>query len=238
MIISFTPSIEEIFQYHINKYFKEIKFAEIWEHYKSVNVSLIHPFEYFYAKLNGIESVQEELAKGKRLFPSVTIISDNENAAYSEIVNGTPCVLDKEFIEDLKKDAALPVDERFFQFALSDLEKLESFENIYMIRSDVNCRNHVTIEIWADNQILKNRIYDLLDLFLKANGRFELGRGVGLEIMDGTVKGHKGAMYNFDFGKTLYGATIDFDVIYQKTQFNSDIQVSNGVEIDAVFRRD
>lgn len=238
MIISFTPSIEEIFQYHINKYFKEIKFAEIWEHYKSVNVSLIHPFEYFYAKLNGIESVQEELAKGKRLFPSVTIISDNENAAYSEIVNETSCVLDKEFIEDLKKDAALPVDERFFQFALSDLEKLESFENIYMIRSDVNCRNHVTIEIWADNQILKNRIYDLLDLFLKANGRFELGRGVGLEIMDGTVKGHKGAMYNFDFGKTLYGATIDFDVIYQKTQFNSDIQVSNGVEIDAVFRSD
>ena len=238
MIISFTPSIEEIFQYHINKYFKEIKFAEIWEHYKSVNVSLIHPFEYFYAKLNGIESVQEELAKGKRLFPSVTIISDNENAAYSEIVNESVCSLDKDFIDDLKNDLALPVDERMFQVAESDLQTLESLDDVNFVRSDVNCRTHIIIEIWADNQILKNRIYDLLDLFCKANGRFELGRGVGLEIMDGTVKGHKGAMYNFDFGKTLYGATIDFDVIYQKTQFNSDIQVSNGVEIDAVFRRD
>ena len=238
MIISFTPSIEEIFQYHINKYFKEIKFAEIWEHYKSVNVSLIHPFEYFYAKLNGIESVQEELAKGKRLFPSVTIISDNENAAYSEIVNESVCSLDKDFIDDLKNDLALPVDERMFQLAESDLQTLESLDDVNFVRSDVNCRTHIIIEIWADNQILKNRIYDLLDLFCKANGRFELGRGVGLEIMDGTVKGHKGAMYNFDFGKTLYGATIDFDVIYQKTQFNSDIQVSNGVEIDAVFRRD
>ena len=238
MIISMTPSIEEILQYHIQKYFEEMKFAEIWERYKSVNVSLIHPFEYFYAKLNGIESVQEELAKGKRLFPSVTIICDNENAAYSEIVNETPCVLDKEFIEDLKKDIALPPDERFFQFAQSDLEKLECLENIYMIRSDVNCRSHITIEIWADNQILKNRIYDLLDLFLKANGRFELGRNVGIEIMDGTVRGQKGTLYNFDFGKTIYGANIDFDVIYQKVQFNSDIQVSNGVEIDEVFRRD
>ena len=85
---------------------------------------------------------------------------------------------------------------------------------------------------------MKNRIYDLLDLFLKANGRFELGRNVGIEIMDGTVKGQKGSLYNFDFGKTIYGANIDFDVIYQKVQFNSDIQVSNGVEIDAVFRRD
>lgn len=235
MIISFTPSIEEILQFHIQKYFKDIKFAEIWERYKNINVSLVHPFEYFYAKLNGVESIQEELANGKRLFPSVTIISGNENSAYSEIVNEIPCVLDKEFIDDLKKDSALPSDERLFQFAQSDLEVLERLENIYMIRSDVNCRNHMTIEIWADNQILKNRIYDLLDLFLKAKGRFDIGRGIGLEIMDSSVKGQKGTLYNFDFGKTLYGASIDLDVIYQKSQFNSDIQASNGAEISNVF---
>lgn len=238
MIISFAPSIEEILQFHIQKYFKDIKFSEIWERYKSVNVSLLHPFEYFYAKLNGIESVQEELAKGKKLFPSVTIISDNETAAYSEIVNESICTLDKDFIEDLKIDLSLPVDERMFQVAESDVQTLGSLENIDLVRSDVNCRSHITIEIWADNQILKNRIYDLLDLFLKANGRFELGRDVGLEIMDGTVKGQKGSLYNFDFGKTLYGAVIDFDVIYQKSQFTSDVQISNGVEIDGVFRRD
>lgn len=238
MIISFTPSIEEILQFHIQKYFKDIKFAEIWQRYKSVNVSLIHPFEYFYAKLNGVESVQEELARGKRLFPSVTIFCENESSAYSEIVNETPCVLDKDFVEDLERDSALPPDERLYQLAQSDMEILKMQENIYLIRSDVNCRSHVTIEIWADNQILKNRIYDLLDLFLKANGRFELGRNAGLEIMDGTVRGMKSSMYNFDFGKTLYGATVDFDVIYQKSQFNSDIQLSNSVEIDGVFRRD
>ena len=238
MIISFTPSIEEILQFHIQKYFKDIKFSENWTRYKSVNVSLIHPFEYFYAKLNGIESVQEELAKGKKLFPSVTIISDSENAAYSEIVNESVCTLDKYFIEDLKNDLALPVDERMFQVAESDLQTLESLDNVNFVRSDVNCRTHIIIEIWADNLILKNRLYDLIDLFLKANGRFDLGRNAGLEIMDGTVKGQKGSLYNFDFGKTIYGANIDFDVIYQKVQFNSDIQVSNGVEIDAVFRRD
>lgn len=232
MIISFTPSIEEILQFHINKYFKEMKFSEIWQRYKSVNVSLIHPFEYFYAKLNGVESVQDELAKGKRLFPSVTVISDSESSAYSEIVNEIPCSMDKDFINELKADLKLPVDQRMYQVAESDIQKLEKLESLYLVRSDVNCRNHIMIEIWADNLILKNRLYDLLDLFLKANGRFELGREVALEIMDGTVRGQKGAMYNFDFGKTLYGAIISFDVIFQKVQFNSNIQFSQSTTVE------
>lgn len=232
MIISFTPSIEEILQFHINKYFKEMKFSEIWQRYKSVNVSLIHPFEYFYAKLNGVESVQDELAKGKRLFPSVTVISDSESSAYSEIVNEIPCSMDKDFINELKADLKLPVDQRMYQVAESDIQKLEKLESLYLVRSDVNCRNHIMIEIWADNLILKNRLYDLLDLFLKANGRFELGREVALEIMDGTVRGQKGTMYNFDFGKTLYGAIISFDVIFQKVQFNSNIQFSQSTTVE------
>jgi hypothetical protein len=88
-------------------------------------------------------------------------------------------------------------------------------------------RDHISIEIWAENPQLKNELYELIRLFVCGfmkdylaelyRGFFKELEGGGespLVIFDGSVRGQRSNNFNVDFGIELFGAHISFDADY------------------------
>ena len=81
----------------------------------------------------------------------------------------------------------------------------------------------ITFEIWASNEIIKNRIYDFLDNFLFGVGRYQYLNFGELDISD--VEGNRGGTYNMDFGQLLFGGTITCNANYTKYQYKLDDEI-------------
>ena len=81
-------------------------------------------------------------------------------------------------------------------------------------------RSNLAIEIWATNAVIKNVLYDLIDLFFSASDwLFTLHQNYSIIIEENSVVGEKSGIYNYDFGGILYGAMIKMDITYQIAQY-------------------
>lgn len=72
-------------------------------------------------------------------------------------------------------------------------------------------------EIWAENEQLKNEIYEQLRLYITGNLPHVLENKYpffDIAIFDNTIVGHRSNNYNFDFDVVLSGAHIALDVNY------------------------
>jgi hypothetical protein len=91
----------------------------------------------------------------------------------------------------------------------------------------------IAIEIWAANNVLKGKIFDLVSLYLVGSRRFSLHQNQGIMIEEETVTGEKSGIYNFDFGETIYGAMVHFTVGYKVGAYSvKDFVIGAGVTID------
>lgn len=100
---------------------------------------------------------------------------------------------------------------------------------IYGIKIDQRNTDRISIEIWADNNQLKNEIYEQLRLYIKGGMQDvlkDLYKGYGLDYFDGSVRGERSNNYNVDFDIVLTGAHISFEINYCTSQIILDSELS------------
>lgn len=106
-------------------------------------------------------------------------------------------------------------------------------KKIYGLKIDNRRRDSVSIEIWAENNELKNQIYEQLRLLFSGTALFELQetyKFFGVDLLEHTISGERSSNYNYDFDTMLCGSHISFDVDYNVSQIIIDTEIDNTVK--------
>lgn len=100
---------------------------------------------------------------------------------------------------------------------------------VYGIKTNAKRKDRVSVEIWAENNQLKNEIYEHLRLLFSTTfeevlrEQYELFNPV---IFDGSISGERSSNYNFDFDCILCGSHISFEVDYDVCQVLIDTSIN------------
>jgi hypothetical protein len=98
---------------------------------------------------------------------------------------------------------------------------LETQERVYGWSIRTYRRDSISIEIWAENEQVKNQIYSDVDLFVLGNLRDMLiskYENCDLKIDDESIQGQRSGAWNIDFAVVLSGANIHFEANYAVEQ--------------------
>lgn len=94
--------------------------------------------------------------------------------------------------------------------------------------------DRIGIDIWADNEQVKNELYEMIRLFvigglpIVLNARYKKH---DISIFDHSMHGQRSGNYNLDFDIPLSGASITFDVNYCVRQIIVDTSIGKISEI-------
>jgi hypothetical protein len=231
-IISAVPDVEEIFIDEIKNYLmNEIKFQKIYKNFGNIKISSIHPMAYVLDQnVNG-----GNMPTG--LFPSITLVneSDGNNARLEMPVNpeeNTITISEISEIEntDLRKKLYIISDDDLL--ILKDMVN-EAPGNKILATGYTKYRTaNMVMEIWDENMIIKNRIFDLMVNFFFGEKRFTIKDKYNIVVVEGSIRGQKGGNFNYDFGKMLFGGILRFDVDFSTRQYiiDSDVGVLEAVD--------
>lgn len=236
-VINFCPAVEETLRKELQLYLDEsVKITELYPNQIGLNVSLVHPFEYFHAKANGAVSVQENVTN---LFPSVTVLSESDNPIEEIAVNETQMSINSDLLAYFKVNNLNPTDER--DVIISN-ETIAEIETLMSGKTEIMCLGYesrkierISIEVWADNNIVKNRLYTIVDSFLSGSGGYKLSRKYNIDIKVDSITGNRSGNYNFDFGKTLFGGILSFDIQYLKQECIFDETTENMLKTNEII---
>ena len=145
------------------------------------------------------------------------IIHKRDGSVVRENVPGYVLIYDKERIDYLKELA----DSR---------TKGEETGGIYGIKIDSRRRDNVSVEIWSENDQLKDELYEHLYLFFQCSlDRIlhEMYKFFDCAIFGNQVSGERSSNYNFDFDVVLTGSHITFSVDYNVSQIILDTDIEN-----------
>jgi hypothetical protein len=208
-------SIEDVLLEELKKYFSAARFNELYPVLGQVHIGLEHPF----AALMDQNSRRDM----RSLFPSITIVSasDEKVPEFAALNNASLVSITKDDIADIEKGG--------YQISSGAIawiqEYLASANVLYGIESVGQLRDHVSIEIWAENIQAKNEIYSMIELFLHGPMGKAMQSTYEITIFGDTIRGQRSGNYNFDFGQNLYGGQISFDADYliEQTVFDSEL---------------
>ncbi|GHU11054.1 hypothetical protein FACS1894151_10680 [Spirochaetia bacterium] len=99
--------------------------------------------------------------------------------------------------------------------------KLEDQDMVYGWSVRTYRHDNISVEIWAENEQVKNQIYSDLDLFVLGNLRNILiakYENNDLKIDEESIRGQRSGAWNIDFAVVLAGANIRFEVNYAVEQ--------------------
>jgi hypothetical protein len=190
------------------------KFTDLFPN-DALKVSTDHPF---------VALLQQSVTEGESYqltgFPCVTVIDTNfsklvETPVHPQTMKILPAIVDeikaggrnmfimsKQALADLeasfKSLESLPVEEQFL--------RAEGYQTLR--------RTQMAIEVWALNNVMKGKIFDLVTMYLAGQRRFSMHTESEVLIEEETITGEKSGIYNFDFGETLYGGMLRFTVAY------------------------
>lgn len=142
-------------------------------------------------------------------------IKKRDGSIVRENVPGYVLVYDEERINQLKE--------------LADSRTTETEEGgIYGIKIDSRRRDNISVEIWCENDQLKDELYEHLNLFFQCSlDRIlhEKYKMFDCAIFGNRVSGERSSNYNFDFDVMLSGSHITFSVDYNVSQIILDTDV-------------
>lgn len=110
---------------------------------------------------------------------------------------------------------------------------------VYGNKIEIRRTDRISVEIWADNEQVKNEVYEVLRLFIAGDLRQILSERYNFFdplIDDGSVHGQRSNNYNMDFDIALSGAMITFEVNYLIAQVVLDTdkaKISQDIEAEA-----
>lgn len=157
--------------------------------------------------------------------PKIRVNSDGENelvkkrdgTTVMENIPGYVLVYDNEriqYLENLADSRTTP----------------EQEGGIYGIKIDSRRRDNVSVEIWCENEQLKNELYEHLNLFFTCSlDRIlrEKYKIFDCAIFGNSVHGERSSNYNYDFDVMLSGSHITFSVDYNVSQIILDTEIEN-----------
>lgn len=114
------------------------------------------------------------------------------------------------------------------------LKEISEEHPLYGISISTRRRDHISVEIWAENNQLKNELYEHLKLFFEGhfiNALNEFYRPFNPVVLGSTIRGERSNNFNLDFDMALYGANITFDIDYNVEQIVIDTDIEKPEEI-------
>ena len=145
------------------------------------------------------------------------IVHKRDGSIVRENVPGYVLIYDKERIDYLKE--------------LADSRTVgEEVGGIYGIKIDSRLRDNISVEIWSENDQLKDELYEHLRLFFKCSlDRLlhEKYKFFDCAIFGNQVSGERSSNYNFDFDVVLTGSHLTFSVDYNVSQIILDTEIEN-----------
>lgn len=159
---------------------------------------------------NLFNSVYREKQKINENGEIVSVIKNNE--VQKEVIPGVILTKTDEEIEKLKEIA----DSR----SKSEIEGM-----VYGLKISTRKTDNVSIEIWCENNQLKNELYENIRVFLSGALPLIINEKYGIfcpAIFDKTIRGERSSNYNLDFDTLLCGAHLSFDVDYDISQIIID----------------
>lgn len=221
-IMTKIPIVEDALVSAFGAYLKELRFGEMYPYHKGVNISNDHPFEKLLDNQDGVS----------HLFPSITIVSSNDNES-SGMAKGWQATT----LERGNLDGIDPKEWYLAKSALSQLQgSLDEKGFLYGLQHSTVWRDSTTFEIWTENIQVKNDIYNLVMAFLTGPKVLELHTQYGFVIHSNTIQGQRSGYYNYDFGRVLYGGRVTLAVEYNVLQAAYDTDVSSLAELEHSYR--
>lgn len=234
---SYAPVVEEILIDKITKYlYEDCQWSNLYKNYAQVRINNEYPWVPFMSSEEHFTNGWLDLNKvSEQLFPAITIIGSSDEKTPTMFVAKRNTALEKdefdEFVAQSEKtgyiiapNAIAAVNTHF-----------EGNEFLYGVTIDFQKRDSISLDIVTDdNTNIKNRLYDLLNLYAVGHGNLELRRELNIKIDQETVQGNRSGTYNVDFGRTLRGSSIRFMADYgiSQTFYNTDATVISDIEID------
>lgn len=198
--ITYAPDVELTLVDELRSYFqKEAKAAELFRNHPSIRISQVHPFAYL------IDEAVNQTKVPVNLFPSVTIIAENDSKAAQTMATLEEANYSAEDIQAIVENR-----ERYIisDETVAALQAMAANNPTIFARGSSRVRNMaISIEIWSENIDQKNRIYDLCQAFILGPKRYEVN-DLGIKLHEYSMQGQRSGLYNYDFGKLLYGGQI------------------------------
>jgi hypothetical protein len=221
----------------LKKYFSIIGVPEYYENF-TVSVTNKHPF----ARMALSDAPEKNAAS---LFPVVVVATEDDSkpGELLNIIDSNYFAIEPEDIEPKEDGGPSDIEERYMMMtpkkmaALREAMASRTDKRIFGAASFIRRRDHISIEIWAENPQLKNELYELIRLFAcgfmkdylaELYKKFfkELEDGESpLVVFDSSVRGQRSNNFNIDFGVELYGAQITFDADYIIEQSVIDTEI-------------
>lgn len=147
----------------------------------------------------------------------IEVVKKRDGKIAMENVPGYVLIYDEERINQLKE--------------IADSRTVGEDEGgIYGIKIDSRRRDNISVEIWCENDQLKDELYEHLNLFFTCSldrvlqERFKM---FDCAIFGNRIHGERSSNYNFDFDVTLSGSHITFSVDYNVSQIILDTEIEN-----------
>ncbi len=199
-----------------NHLFNEVRIQEIYKNF-DVHVGITHPFTLLFEK----EIDGQTFPAG--VFPSITLCDENDmkdSDANMPTLEEDSKVTSSEVVHIEENPELYIISQKDYR----ELKELSKTEGSAVKGSGISQRrkSNMIIEVWAENQIIKNRLYDIMRNWLIGYGRFYLLQNYEILIVEESISGQKGGQYNFDFGKPIYGGILRFDIVQVISQYVLD----------------
>ena len=234
---SYIPVVEEILVQRLNTYFKEdLKWPNLFPNFPHVRINNEYPWVPYMTDKSLFTENGIDLNKvDETLFPSVTVVNSQDIKSPELFIDLTKTALEKADLPDFIAQAS----EEGYSIAPSDLAAVTTYfdtnDFLYGINIVQQRRDTINIDITTDDETsIKNRIFSFIELFLVGQGAKDLKTDLDIEIIIPSVSGGRSGIYNLDFGRTLRGSTIQFEVDYRISQcmYDTDAGLITDVVID------
>ena len=145
------------------------------------------------------------------------IVKKRDGKTVMENVPGYVLIYDEERINQLKDIA----DSRTTE---------QEVGGIYGIKIDSRRRDNISVEVWCENDQLKDELYEHLNLFFSCSldrilhEKFKM---FDCAIFGNRIHGERSSNYNFDFDVILTGSHLTFSVDYNVSQIILDTEIEN-----------
>jgi hypothetical protein len=145
------------------------------------------------------------------------VITKRDGSVVRENIPGFVLIYDEERINQLKE--------------IADSRTTETEEGgIYGIKIDSRRRDNISVEIWCENDQLKDELYEHLNLFFQCSlDRIlqEKYKMFDCVIFGNKIHGERSSNYNYDFDVLLSGSHLTFSVDYNVSQIILDTDIEN-----------
>lgn len=234
LMYSHIPVVEEILVKKLSEYFnKDIRWNNLFPEFP-VRINNEYPWvPYMTDQSLFIENGIDLNKVNETLFPSITVVTSQDMNSPSMFVDMKKTVLLKEDLSDFISQAS----EEGYSIApeaLTAIEThLETNDSLYGINIIEQRRDTINIDITTDDSTtIKDRIFSYIELYLIGHGSRELKTDMDMEIIVPSVSGGRSGIYNIDFGRTLRGSTIQFEVDYYISQCMYDTETELLAQVD------